>query len=251
MSFKISIIMATFNSEMKIESAIRSLISQSFQNWELCVQDNCSKDKTVEIIRSFNDTRIDIIVERDLGIYDAINKAITRVSGDILGFLHSDDKFFSNHVLEVISKEFLHKNINGLYSDLIYVDPIKSLNVIRVWKPGIFKLKRLKYGWMPPHPTLFLTAQTQHDVGQYNISYRVSGDYDFILRLLSIPNIKILYINKVTVKMSIGGASSGGMNSFITKTKEDYNIIKNYKLLGFITLILKKIIKIKQFLIRI
>ena len=51
--------------------------------------------------------------------------------------------------------------------------------------------------------------------------------------------------------MSIGGASSGSMNSFITKTKEDYNIIKNYKLLGFITLILKKIIKIKQFLIRI
>ena len=68
MSVKISIIMATFNSELKIESAIRSLISQSFQNWELCVQDNCSKDKTVEIIRSFNDSRIDIIVEKDLGI---------------------------------------------------------------------------------------------------------------------------------------------------------------------------------------
>ena len=75
---KISIITPTFNSQNTIEANIKSVIKQNFENWEQIIIDNCSTDKTIEIIKNFNDSRIRVFSENDKGIYDALNKGIKK-----------------------------------------------------------------------------------------------------------------------------------------------------------------------------
>ena len=91
--YKISIITPTFNSQKTIEENIKSVISQKFTNWEQIIIDNCSTDKTLEIVNQFKNQKIKIFSEKDKGIYDALNKGIKKSTGNIISILHSDNFF--------------------------------------------------------------------------------------------------------------------------------------------------------------
>ena len=88
---KISIITATRNSENTISDAINSLANQSYVDVEHIIIDGASRDSTVNIILNKKNDNTKIYSEKDNGIYDALNKGIDAASGDIIGFLHSDD----------------------------------------------------------------------------------------------------------------------------------------------------------------
>ena len=93
---KISIITPTFNSQETIEDNINSVIQQDYDNWEQIIVDNLSEDKTLNIVSKFQSNKTTIISEKDKGIYDAINKGISKAKGDIISILHSDDFFYDN-----------------------------------------------------------------------------------------------------------------------------------------------------------
>ena len=120
-----SIITATYNSEFTISETMESLLSQDFDNFEILIIDGLSTDNTIKIIKSYNDSRINIYSEADKGIYDALNKGITRSIGDIIGFLHSDDTFTNNNILSDIYKSF-DSQFDGVYGDLNYVKVSKE-----------------------------------------------------------------------------------------------------------------------------
>ena len=242
-----SIITATYNSEATISETIDSLLSQNFDNFEILIIDGLSNDKTIEIIKSYNDSRINIYSEIDKGIYDALNKGITRSTGDIIGFLHSDDTFTNNNVLSDIFKSFDSK-FDGVYGDLNYVSADNNKNIIRNWVSESFKPKMLKRGWMPPHPTLFLNSNVYKKHGNFKLEYHVSSDYDFILRIFKDQDLSFKYLNKKLVNMKIGGRSNKGLYNILTKLKEDYQIIKSNGIGHFDTLLLKNITKINQFI---
>lgn len=245
---KFSIITATYNSQQFIESCIQSVLNQSYPNIELIIVDGASSDNTLQIIQSFNDPRIQIHSERDNGIYFALNKGISLATGDVIGFLHSDDFFVHENVIEEIAGELQNSNIHGVYSNLKYVHHSNTNQVIRDWKSKPFKPINLKFGWMPPHPTLFLKRIVYDSIGPFNTSYRIAADYDWILRAFTESSFNIKFLDMYISDMRIGGASNGSLKSIIKKSKEDYSVIRQYPLWGWLTLISKNVRKLPQLL---
>ena len=103
---KFSIITVSLNSDKTIEKTINSVINQNYNDIEYIIIDGCSKDNTINIIKSYKSAIDVIIIEKDDSLYDAINKGIKIATGDIIGILNSDDHFNNNNVISNISKEF-------------------------------------------------------------------------------------------------------------------------------------------------
>jgi glycosyltransferase involved in cell wall biosynthesis len=244
---KISIITATFNSQSFIECSVLSVLNQTYSNIELIIVDGLSTDNTLDIIRKINDPRIHLISEKDNGIYYALNKGISLASGDIIGFLHSDDFFVDNQIVERIVNEFRNTKLDGVYSNLKYVSINDSNKIVRNWRSMPFKRINLKFGWMPPHPTLFLLKSVYNEIGDFNVKYRISADYDFILRLFISQNYSIKYLDTYISNMRTGGASNKSLKAISKKSREDLDIISNYPLWGTFTFVFKNLRKISQF----
>ena len=102
---------------------------------------------------------------------------------------------------------------------------------------------------MPPHTTLFFRKDLLKEIGYYNENLKISSDYDFIIRLFKNEKIKIFFLNKLTVKMRLGGKSNKGIKNIFTKMNEDYKIMKKHNLNPLKAIFLKNISKIKQFFI--
>ena len=100
---------------------------------------------------------------------------------------------------------------------------------------------------MPPHTSFYLKRNIYDSIGLYDMSFKISSDYEFLLRFLTSNYNNCIYLNKFIVNMTIGGQSNKNLTSLINKSREDYQIIKKYKLMGFVTLILKISSKINQF----
>ena len=241
---KISIVTACYNSEKTIERTIQSVLAQTYSNIEYIIIDGGSKDKTLEIINQYANKISRVVSEKDGGIYDALNKGIANSTGDFIGFLHADDAFASNNVIAQIAH--LAQNADAVYADLQYVSATGK--VIRHWKSGLFSPKLLKRGWMPPHPTLYVKRTLYSQIGGFDLSYKIASDYDFMLRLLSLDNLRVSYLPQVTVLMMVGGASNKSLKNILQKSKEDYRALKSNKIGGFAALFFKNFGKIGQFL---
>ena len=248
---KVSIITATNNSEKTIEDCIKSLIGQVYMNIEFIIIDNNSTDSTLKIIERYKlkNKSIKLISESDNGLYDALNKGVSYASGDIIGFLHSDDLYFDCYsIFDVVS--FLRDNkSDGVYGDLQYVNKENTDKVIRLWKSRVYHSKLLKMGWMPAHPTLFLKKHVYEKHGGFETSYKISADYDFMLRILKDKTLEFGYLPIVITKMRVGGASNRSLKNIIQKTREDYKVVSSNNIGGWFSILLKNISKIKQFII--
>lgn len=254
---KLSIITCTNNSEKTIIETLNSINNQSYKNYELIVVDNLSTDKTLEIIKNNYKGILKITCENDNGIYDALNKGLKEVSGEIVFVLHSNDQIINEDCFERIVNFFRNYNVDVVYGN-INLKKNNSKKIIRNWISNSKNLEnkilnsdfykgKLYNGWVPAHTSLFINRQTIELLGKYDLKYKISSDYDYIIRLFSLNQIKIMYTNQYIVSMSLGGISTR-INNLITKAIEDYMIIKKNKLGGLIVLLKKIFSKFKQFL---
>lgn len=244
---KVSIITAVYNGASVIQSALDSIDIQRHKLIEHIVIDGLSTDGTSKILENNNDSRRIIIREMDGGIYDALNKGLAFASGEIIGVLHSDDFYADDSVLSDVVNIFKDPSINILYADLDYVHTSNSYFVIRKWRSGLFKSSSLRFGWMPPHPTVFVRRSHLNMIGNFDLTYRISADYDFLLRILKHPSSSVKYLPRVIVKMRMGGISNRSVASILMKTKEDLKILRNNNVGGIMSLFFKNIRKIPQF----
>jgi glycosyltransferase involved in cell wall biosynthesis len=250
MNLKISIITAVFNREATIANAIESLQSQLYKNIEHIIIDGSSTDGTLDKIKVLANENTKLVSEPDGGIYDALNKGIRMASGDVVGFLHSDDIFADENVLMDVIRSFAENDGDGVYGDLNYVSPAKPTRIIRYWCAGEYSRKKLHYGWMPPHPALFLKKGLIDKWGGFVDRFQISADYDAMLRYLLLGNAKLTYHPRVLVSMTTGGESNKSVERIWKKSREDLQIIRMYKLgflFGLDTLFFKNINKIPQF----
>ena len=148
------------------------------------------------------------------------------------------------------SQKINNDNLDGIYGDLQYVNKENTNKIIRLWKSCEFKLELLKKGWMPAHPTLFLKKHIYDKHGEFNKSYKISADYDFMLRVLKDKTLKFGYLPRVITKMRVGGASNRSFKNIIRKTKEDYRAVCSNNVGGWFSIFLKNISKIRQFIIK-
>ena len=138
---KFSLITATFNSQKSIAFCLNSVMIQTYSNFEVIIVDGASTDETLLKIQQFNDPRIKVISEKDDGLYHALNKGISMATGDVVGFLHSDDFFPDECVLENLYKSLHSEQVDGVYANLKYVSQSDSNKVVRDWKSKPFKFE--------------------------------------------------------------------------------------------------------------
>jgi glycosyltransferase involved in cell wall biosynthesis len=245
---KVSIITATYNSESHLEETILSVINQAYANIEFIVVDGGSTDKTPEIIAKYRQHISCVISEKDNGIYDALNKGLSAASGDIIGFLHSDDFYCHNNVIEHLVQTFQHSEADAVYANLYYVDNNNTNKLIRKWHSGHFKQNSFLYGWMPPHPTFFVRKNVYDRLGYFNLDFKTSADYELMLRFIHKHQIKTAYLDEYIVKMRLGGQSNASLKNRVLANIEDRRAweVNQLKPL-FFTLWLKPIRKITQF----
>ena len=244
---KISIITITFNSAKTIQRALDSVQSQTYKDIEHVIVDGASTDGTKELIEAYaaKHTNVRWISEKDKGIYNALNKGIAMASGDVIGFLHSDDVLFSSDSIGQIAGAFADEKTDVVYGDLQYCHGKK---VVRRWRSNAFRLSSLKYGWMPPHPTVYVRKEVYQQVGEYDEWFHISADYDMMLRIFS-SGYQCHYIPEVLVSMETGGASNKNTKARLSKTQEDYIALKkNHVGAGYLTVACKQLRKVKQFL---
>jgi glycosyltransferase involved in cell wall biosynthesis len=223
----ISIITATMNCDKTLESCLVSVAQQDYQYREHVIVDGASTDKTIDIINQYIDQIATFKCERDKGIYDALNKGINLASGEVVGFLNSDDLFASPYVLSKIAKAFEDPLVCAVYGDLIYVNQQDTSKAIRHWRGKPFNLSYLDWGWMPAHPTLYVRKDWYSKIGGFDISYKISADYLSTLKLFSRPEFKTAYIPEVLVNMRMGGASNKSFKAIINKSKEDWRALRS------------------------
>lgn len=226
---KISIITATYNSAKTLQTCMDSVLNQTYSNIEYIIIDGSSKDGTLDLVKSKaqNHSNIVWVSEQDKGIYDALNKGILRATGDVIGFVHSDDFLADSTIVESIVNVFKSENVDGVYGNLHYVKFDDVLSVVRNWTSQPFKMHLLNRGWMPAHPTLFLKSEIYKAHGSFNLDYRISADYDFILRIFSSAKYRFHFLPKTITKMRVGGESNRSLKNLVLKTTEDFNAIKS------------------------
>lgn len=247
MTARITIITAVYNRAAVIGQAIDTVAQQTYPNVEHLIIDGASTDGTLTVIEARRHPRMSVFSEPDKGIYDALNKGIARASGDIIGLLHSDDFFAQDTVLQKVADAFADPKIDAVYSDLDYVAADDTSRIIRHWTAGEFSSAKMRQGWMPPHPTLFLRAGVFERLGTYDTSYRISADYEAILRWFSKGRLQAGYIPEVLVKMRVGGESNKSMAKILRKSQEDYRALRANQIGGIFTLAMKNLSKIPQF----
>jgi len=247
---KISIITVVLNNKKHIEGCIESVISQSYKDIEHVIVDGGSTDGTVQKIQSskLKIKNCIVISEKDSGIYDAINKGINNSTGDIIGLLHSDDVFADNTVIEKVMNKFVKEKSDSVYGDLEYVRADDINKRIRYWHAGDCNIKKLKHGWMPPHPAFFVRRDVFSKFGLYSTEYKVASDYEMVLRLLWKGRITSAYLPIVITKMRWGGVSNRDVSSVMLKSREDYKALKaNSVPSPLIAVFLKNVRKLHQF----
>ncbi len=254
---KISIITATRNSGASVADTQRSLAQQDFPRGQIewIVVDGASTDDTLARIRAHEFQPAQLVSEPDRGIYDALNKGVRMATGDVIGFLHADDFLASADVLRRIACALENSGAEALYGDLQYVRPLRNggFGVVRHWESGIYHRRKLRWGWMPPHPALYLRRAVYDRVwlpnGEwFDTSFSCAADYDFMMRVLGKYKVEPAYLRMVLVRMRIGGVSNHGLRNILRKSHEDWLVIRRNHIGHLHTLAWKNLGKLTQFL---
>lgn len=246
---KISIITVTFNSASTLEQTILSVIDQSYSNIEYIIIDGGSTDDTLQIIEKYKNKISKVISEKDKGLYDALNKGIKMATGDVIGFLHSDDIYINKQVIEKYATLFTKVSCDAVYADLFYVDRNNLDKITRKWKSVTYSEGAFINGWMPPHPTFFVRKNVYEKYGKFNLELKSAADYELMLRFIHKYKIKISYLPEFVVKMRVGGKSNETVTNRVNANLEDRRAWEMNNLKPrFYTLYLKPLRKIFQFI---
>ena len=244
---KISVITPTFNAEQTIEKTIKSVLNQDYDIFEYLIIDSNSNDRTVDIAKNFS-YPITIISEKDKGIFDAMNKGIKCASGDLIFIINAGDYYEENIFSELIN---IYKTYNPdliaasckMIDACIETKWTRSENPLNEFNPAI------------KHPSIFVKKKVYKEIGQFNLDFPISADYEFIVRAMS-KNKKIYSTNLVTTNILLEGNSFNLKNHF-SKNLEHLKIINrtdfiflkkilfflkvfNKTLIGFLSLMKRK-----------
>lgn len=217
----VSIITVCYNSATTIEDTIKSVISQDYPLIEYIIVDGNSTDDTIEIVEKFADRISKQISEPDKGIYDAMNKGIRTATGDIVGILNSDDVFFSNTIISDVVKVFGSDiEIDAVYGNITYFKEGGNKRSPRTWITRPYYPHFFDDGEVPPHPSLFIKRSVYNSIGTYFPDFKISSDYEFMLRAFKVHHYKPYFLNNFIVRMRVGGESTSSLRNVLIGNKE-------------------------------
>lgn len=231
---KISLITVCFNSEKTIATTLESVLRQKDVDLEYQVLDGASSDGTVDWIRQYAEKfqgRMWWTSEKDAGMYDAINKGILRATGDVIGILNADDAFEKDTILSDVAKRFqADAQLQALYGDVRFVpdplgegarlDAFRAGKTIRYYSAKRWRPWMLQWGFMPPHPSVYLRRDCFERLGLYKIDYKIAADYELLVRFLRRGALRTTYFSESLVAMRMGGLSTKNWKSNLLLNQE-------------------------------
>lgn len=243
---KISVITATWNSGKTVKDTIESVLHQTYTDVEHIIKDGGSKDDTMAICLDYmkrfyyspdaSDSRektMKIVSEKDGGIYDAMNKGVKMASGDIIGILNSDDFYTSEDVLQKVAEEFeKDSSLEAVYGDIHFVNPENLNKCTRYYSSSYFRPWLLRFGFMPAHPSFYVRREVYEKYGLYDLQFRTSSDFEWMVRLFDKNHIKAKYLPMDFVTMRDGGESTAGLEA---KRKVNSDIVGSLRKHGIFT----------------
>ncbi len=248
---KISIITAVYNRVETICRSLESVKAQDYSDIQHIVIDGLSNDGTIDQVKKCMPEGTVFVSEADRGVYDALNKGLNLADGEIVGFLHSDDVFAGSDVLTKVARQFEDSSVEAVYGDAVFFNSKVPEKIIRRYSSARFRASLLGWGWMPAHTTLFLRRGVYQKFGNFDISYRIAADYEFICRIFGSGELNSRYIPEVMVKMQIGGLSTGGFRSSMILNREVMRACRNNNIATNWPMILSKYpLKLLEFIQR-
>ena len=237
---KISIITATFNRTATLRRAILSVKEQSYTNIETVIIDGCSTDDSLDTIQDLVSISDIVLSEPDEGIYDALNKGINLSSGEIVGFLHSDDLYDNDEVVAQVADIFGDPSIDIVYGNVSFFEGSNRCKVKRIYISPQLSKSNLAWGKMPAHPALFCRKAVFDKVGLFQLDYKIAADYEFLCRPVNTLDFKAQYVNSIFVNMQEGGASRIGLRNTYILNKEVCRAVKSNGIYTNLLMILSK-----------
>lgn len=257
---KVSIITTCFNRMDTILGAIESVIIQDYPYIEYIIVDGASSDGSIETIKEavgrcntkeykghHPNCTFKFVSEPDHGMYEAINKGIKMASGDIIGLVHSDDFLYDAHVISDIVKKFEETGADFVYGDGVFVNAKQIYKAVRNWKSGHYYRWKVRFGWLPLHPTCYIRRDVIMREGLYDENFRIAADSDFLVRLLYKANLKVVYLPRRIIRMRMGGLSTDSEKRRLM-WDEDVKLYKAHGFSGIPTKIMKMMWKVPQFI---
>jgi len=171
----ISIITVCLNSEKTIEETILSVVKQTYSNIEYIIIDGGSQDKTIEIIKKYQEKISTFVSEKDDGLYFAFNKGMKFVNGKMFGYVNADD-ILTPHAIDTLVKYYNQfPNI-----DMIFGSVQKHWGILHGYKPW-----KINFTWnfYSSHSTgFFINTMAAKKVGNYNTNYKYASDWEYLYR---------------------------------------------------------------------
>ena len=216
----ITIITPAYNVIDSITKTYASVMSQKNVEFEYIIVDGMSIDNSIELYDSWSSNpKFKYFVEKDEGIYDAMNKGILMATGNVVGFLNSDDLFIDKKVAEDIVSAF-DTNTDAIYANLYFVQSTDVNQIVRIWKGSPYV--SFKYGWCPAHPTFYVRREIYQQYGGFDLSFDVSADFELMLRLIEKVHIRTKYLDRYMIRMRMGGESTGNIKNILKGNKNIY-----------------------------
>lgn len=190
----VSIVVNCFNGEKYLDIAIKSILNQSYKNWEVIFFDNNSSDKSYYILRKYKDRRIKYFKsKKTYPLYKARNLAIKKARGELISFLDVDDWWVKNKLSKQVKVFLKDKNIDVLYSNVyLYNEKKKTKKIYIKGKLNYGKLtQKLVDKFQIPILSTIIKKKVFDEL-KFDNRYTIIGDFDFFVRLSLIRNIKAI-----------------------------------------------------------
>lgn len=213
---KISIITVCYNSASTVRDTLLSVATQKLENLEYVIVDGLSKDATMNIIneeRPRLPQNTLVISEKDSGLYDAMNKGWQMATGDVVGFLNSDDVFASPEAVSKIAETFEKTGADIVYGNIVYTKQNDLSQVTRSWRSGQIPRSGMRLGWHPPHPAFYVKRELLERFGGFNLKFRIAADYEMMVRLIAKHKLRTAWCDHTIVRMREGGSSNAGLKA--------------------------------------
>ncbi len=216
---KVSIITAVLNGEDSIARTLDSVAAQDHPTIEHIVVDGRSSDGTLSVVRNY--PHLEKVISRiDSGVYDAFNTGLREATGDVVVFLNSGDSYISEDIVRVVADLFEDPSLDVVFGDLIMTRSLDDDRHARSYTSYWFSPRSIRWGLMPPHPTMFVRRRVYQEVGGFDASYRIAGDFDMAIKIFLHRRARYRYIRRSMVRMPMGGISNRGVRSLLINSIE-------------------------------